>query len=64
MNQGGFIKFIKGNTTLTDATSTISQMIKENWFRNQMIQTVLELMFYNENANIGIIVTLNGHGDT
>lgn len=58
MNQGGFIKFIKGNTTLTDATSTISQMIKENWFRNQMIQTVLELMFYNENANIGIIVTL------
>ncbi len=63
MNQGGFIKFIKGNTTLTDATSTISQMIKENWFRNQMIQTVLELMFYNENANIGIIVTLKFYID-
>ena len=63
MNQGGFIKFIKGNTTLTDATSTISQIIKENWFRNQMIQTVLELMFYNENANIGIIVTLKFYID-
>lgn len=63
MNQGGFIKFIKGNTTLTDATSTISRMIKENWFRNQMIQTVLELMFYNENANIGIIVTLKFYID-
>ncbi len=33
-------------------------MVKENWFRNQMIQTVLELMFYNENSNIGIIVNL------
>ncbi len=33
-------------------------MVKEKWFRNQMIQTVLELMFYNENSNIGIIVNL------
>ena len=34
------------------------QMVAENWFRNEMIVTVFELMFYNENSNIGIIVNL------
>lgn len=37
---------------------SFSQMVAENWFRNEMIVTVLELMFYNENSNIGIIVNL------
>ena len=31
-NNGGFVMFIKGNTTLTEANKTVTDMINKKWF--------------------------------
>lgn len=35
-----------------------SDMLANKWFRNNMVQTVVELMFYNKNSDIGINMQL------
>jgi len=33
-------------------------MINAGWFRNSMLETVLETMYYNKNSKIGVILYL------
>ncbi len=32
-------------------------MIDSGWFRNNMVETIIETMFYNKNIEIGVILT-------
>ena len=33
-------------------------MLVNQWFRNNMVETVVELMFYNRNEKIGLVIQL------
>lgn len=51
--------FMPGNQSLNTSLATYTAMLQASWFRNNMVLTVVELMFYNANERIGNVFQLH-----
>jgi hypothetical protein len=67
MSCGGFVEFYRGNLSLTEVLTRMRNLTAGGFFHNGMVLTVAEMMFYNKNTNIGILLNLkffiNNAGD-
>eukprot|EP00347_Sterkiella_histriomuscorum_P005839 403355073 len=57
-DEGGFIKYFPGNATRNETYAEYRKITNAKWFYNNMIRTAVELMFYNNNDEMGILIQI------